>query len=340
MKDQLSGALTGIAVAAAAHWARYDDDSQRRLRNVRLDTEEALDQIRQMQSHGEQIRSRLPVLMDAQVGIALANPQPAAPAIVPSTVPMSRPDLASQMETAVSDMSWPPEPGQYDDRGLIKQTGELTSLFLALTYEEVRAFVQGLPQSRSPAPEAKIQIFYAANALVAQLVGQKLTWQQYKDAWARLFGGSGTGNATGTGQTPPTTILDPHQDPARPPIIAVLGAGIASVVPLSSQSISGYPFANRNTDAAIRLRITAGAAPVNAGANIVQMQFGTEYRYRDANGVLVPFQPTAALSSTGNRLYIENITSTGFAIFNTGLIGANASVDAYITICAGQRTES
>lgn len=339
MKDQLSGALTGIAVAAAAHWARYDDDSQRRLRNVRMDAEEALDQIRQMQSHGEQIRSRLPVLMDAQVGIALANPQPAAPAIVPSTVPMSRPDLASQMETAVSDMSWPPEPGQYDDRGLIKQTGELTSLFLALTYEEVRAFLQGLPQSRSPGPEAKTQIFYAANALIAQLVGQKLTWQQYKDVWARLFGGGSTGSATGTGQTPPTAVVDPHQDPARPPIIAVLGNGVASVVPLSSLSIAGYPFVNRNTDAAIRLRITSGGAPINAGSNIVQMQFGAEYRYRDANGTLVAFQPTAALSSTGNRLYIENITSTGFSIYNSSQLQAASVTDAYIIVCAGQRTE-
>lgn len=37
--DTLNGAMTGIAIAAAAHWARYDDDTQRRLRNVRLDTD-------------------------------------------------------------------------------------------------------------------------------------------------------------------------------------------------------------------------------------------------------------------------------------------------------------
>lgn len=268
-EDNLNGAMTGIAIAAAAHWARYDDDTQRRLRNVRLDAEEALDLIRDMQSRGEVVRSRLPTVMDAQVGISIASPQPTAASVVPSTTPLVRPDLTTQMETAVADMTWPPEPGQYDDRGLVKQAGELTSMFLSLTYEEVRAFVQGLSQSRPPSRDCKVQIYYAANALIAQLCGQKLTWQQYKDAWARVFGGA-TGIATTT---------DPHIDPARPPSVGALGAGVGTVVPLTSLpgGIPGSPYANRNTDKAMRFRITTNGA-VGAGNAIVTVSFNSEFR--------------------------------------------------------------
>ena len=77
----------------------------------------------------------------------IASPQPTAASVFPSTTPLVRSDLTTQMETAVADMTWPPEPGRYDDRGLVNQAGELTSMFLSLTYGEVRAFVQG------PVPE-------------------------------------------------------------------------------------------------------------------------------------------------------------------------------------------
>ncbi len=134
-EDNLNGAMTGIAIAAAAHWARYEDDTQRRLHNVRLDAEEALDLIRDMQNRGEVVRSRLPTVMDALVGTSIASPQPTAASVFPSTTPLVRSDLTTQMETAVADMTWPPEPGRYDDRGLVNQAGELTSMFLSLTYE-------------------------------------------------------------------------------------------------------------------------------------------------------------------------------------------------------------
>jgi hypothetical protein len=307
-EDNLNGAMTGIAIAAAAHWARYDDDTQRRLRNVRLDAEEALDLIRDMQSRGEVVRSRLPTVMDAQVGISIASPQPTAASVVPSTTPLVRPDLSTQMETAVADMTWPPEPGQYDDRGLVKQAGELTPMFLSLTYEEVRAFVQGLSQSRPPSRDCKVQIYYAANALVAQLCGQKLTWQQYKDAWARLFGGA-TGIATTT---------DPHIDPARPPSVGALGAGVGTVVPLTSLpgGIPGYPYANRNTDKAMRFRITTNGA-VGAGNAIVTVSFNSEFR--DENG---PFQPVVLVNGD-LPFYAVSVTSLSFVLKSTqGLANA------------------
>lgn len=330
-ENNLNGALTGIAIAAAAHWSRYDDDTQRRLRNVRLDAEEALDLIRDMQSRGEVIRSRLPTVMDAQVGIAIASPQPASAALVPSTTPLVRPNLTTQMETAVADMTWPPVPGQYDDRGLVKQAGELTSMFLSLTYEEIRAFVQGLAQARPPSRDCKVQIYYAANALIAQLCGQKLTWQQYKDAWARLFGG-----AAGAAST-----VDAHSDPSRPPIVVgALGANVTSVVPLSSSSIAGYPYANRNTDSAMRFRIIAGGGNVGAGTTICTIQFGSEYRIRDTTNTLISIQPVVTVNSNTNRIYADNITSTAFTIANSGQINANSTLDVFISACAGLKTES
>lgn len=331
--NTLNGTLTGVALAAAAHWARYDDGTQRSLRNVRADAEEALDRIRDLQSRGEALRSRLPVVMDAQVGIALASPQTTAAAVIPSTNPLTRPDLTTQMESAISEMSWPPEPGQYDERGLVKQAGELTAMFLAMTYEEVRAFVQGLAQARPPSADCKMQTYYAANALVAQLCAQKLTWQQYKDAWARLFGG---GAVAPTG----TTAVESHSDPNRQPLpVGTLATNVSSVVPLSSLSMNGYPYANRNTDAAMRFRINIGAGNVNAGQLITMIQFGSEYRYRDAQGVLTPTQPVVSVNSVMNRMYADNITSTSFNLYNMTTLPANSFVDVFISTCSGQRAE-
>ena len=329
--NTLNGTLTGVALAAAAHWARYDDGTQRSLRNVRADAEEALDRIRDLQSRGEALRSRLPVVMDAQVGIALASPQTTAAAVIPSTNPLTRPDLTTQMESAISEMSWPPEPGQYDERGLVKQAGELTAMFLAMTYEEVRAFVQGLAQARPPSADCKMQTYYAANALVAQLCAQKLTWQQYKDAWARLFGGGGVSG--------PVTTVEPHSNPALPPQIqGPLGSNVQSVVPLNNLNVAGA-YANPNTDKAMRFRVTAGAGNVNALSPIASVRFGSEFKYRTADGVLVPFQPVVVASSRQSSFFIDSVTSTGFTICSNQQIPTNQSQDVYIATLSGVATE-
>ena len=85
--------------------------------------------------------------MDAQVGLSIASQQQTTPSVVPSSAPSTRPDLTTSMESGVADLSWPPQPGEYTDRGLVKQAGELTASFLAMTYEEVRAFVLGLTRA-------------------------------------------------------------------------------------------------------------------------------------------------------------------------------------------------
>lgn len=333
----LNGALTGLALAAATHWARYDEGTQRRLRDIRMDAEEALDLVRELQSHADSMRSRLPTVMDAQVGLSIASPQPAAAAVVPSTAPLSRPDLASQMEVAVADMKWPPEPGVYDDRGLVREAGELTSMFLALTYEEIRAFVQGLAQSRPPSREAKLQIFYAANALVAQLGEQRLSWAQHKERWARFFGNSTQPNG------PAAPVAEPpraHQDPARPPqLVGPLGPAVASLAALSSQTVAGYPYANRNTDEAMRFRITVGGNAVAANTVLGAIQFGSEYRYRAPDGSLVPFQPVVLVSPGRGGIFADSISPRGFQLVSMTGLAANQAVDVFIATVPGHAVD-
>lgn len=319
-----NGSITGVALAAAAHWVRYDTETQRRIRNVSMNADEALDQIHDLQSHGEMVRSHLPTVMDAQVGIAIASPQPASVSVVPSTAPMSRPDLSTQAESGVAELSWPPEPGQYDARGLVKQAGELTSMFLALTFEEVRAFVQGLTQARPPSRDAKVQIFSAAHALVAQLATLRLSAAQYRVAWGRVFGDEAVAQAS-----------DPHRDPSRPPLpVGALAANVASVMPLSSASIPGFPFSNRNTDAAMRFRVMTGAAAVPVGQPIATIQFGSEYRVRiaDADSATVPTQPVVLVNSAMGRFFADNITSTGFTLVNATTLQAGTGFDVFVGV--------
>lgn len=323
MQDsKVGGALTGAVIAAAANWARYDDDTQRRLRNVRLDAEHALDVVRDMQSRGEAIRSRLPTVNDAQVGIALANSTEPAPAAVPSAGAPTRPDVFSTMESGVADMSWPPQPGQYDDRGMVRQVGELTSLFLTLTFEEVRAWIQGLAQSKQPSKDAKVQIFYAANSLISTLSSLKLTWQDYQNAWTRLFTGNGTIPTTGGGG--PNTG---HTSVTSPPTISQMDGGLASVKPLGLPELP-LGIEHQNTDAANKWRILVGGANINAETTVMIVTFGSTYT---KNGK--PYQPV--ISSSDPKFYISAITPGGFIVKNNVQLPAGASFDVFFGVSGG-----
>ncbi|MFO0576108.1 MAG: hypothetical protein U1A78_19065 [Polyangia bacterium] len=323
-KENLMGALTGAATAALASYIRNEDDLERRLRNTRDDAEEALDLIRDLQSRGEVIRSRLPAVNDAQVGISIASQQQSAPAVIPSSAPSTRPDLSSTMDGAVADLTWPPHPGVYTDRGLVQQAGELTASFLALTYEEVRAFILGLTQPRSPSRDAKVQIFNMATELSVVVSSLRLTHAQYRDAWTRLF----TGQALPVPQNPPPQqpgpVVDVHRDPNRPPVIAAFDAGVTSVTPLGKPDIPAYPYEHRNIDVSMKLRIVVGAGPgVAAGSNVVSINFGSEFRTPDNK----PVQPAVLVNDL--RFYATSITSTGFVLSNWSLL-AQGTYDVLI----------
>lgn len=308
--ENLTGALTGMALAAAVQWGRYDDDTQRRLRNVRLDQQQMDQLVRDFMSRGEVLRSRLTPVQDAQVGLALASQMTQTAQLIPSTTPLSRPDFVGTAQAAVTSMTWPPEPGQYDERGMVKQVGELTQLFLALTYEEVRAFLQGLPQKDQPTAECKRQIFFAANSLTMALCGLNLTHAEFVTAWKRLFSGASLSTA--------------HANPAlSPKVVGALGQDVASVTPLTLLS-------NPQTDRASRWRVTAGANPIAAGTPVATIQFGSEWKW--AGG---PLQPAVSINSPFNSIFANNISSSALQIYNTQIIPASGYVDFFMTATAG-----
>ncbi len=310
------GALTGALVTAAAWWARLDDDTQRRLRNVREDAQQALDLIRERESRGEAIRAKLPSVQDAQIGLAIATKETPSPQVIPSTAPLTRPDLSSQMETAAADMAWPPEPGVYDARGLVKQPGELTTLFLALTYEEVRAWIQGLIQAKSPSKEGKVQLLYAANALASTAANLKLSLDQYKAAWAKLFA------------SPSDPTSDSHDQITSPPSVQATDPGIASVRPLGSPDLPGYPYPHMNTDRCSKWRITVGPGSLDANKNVASFRFGSMFLKNNT-----AYQPAIMVSD--GRFYIANLGPDAFSLRNLVALEGNALFDIAIAVPGG-----
>jgi len=109
-------------------------------------------------------------------------------------------------------------------------------------------------------------------------------------------------------------------------------------VPLNNLNVAGA-YANPNTDRAMRFRITAGAGNVNALTPIASVRFGAEFKYRTADGTVVPIQPVVVANSRQNSFFIDNVTSTGFAICSNQQIPANQSQDVYIATLPGVATE-
>ena len=214
-------------------------------------------------------------------------------------------------------MSYPPATPSYDASGNTDRLGEMGIAFQTLTLEEFRAWAQGLAQKVPPTPDAKLQIFWAAQALSATLAGQSLSVDQYKQAWQRLFQSAG--------------ILDPHEDPALAPS-ATPAVPTTTITPLTSASIGGYPYANRNTDRAMRFRIVSTAG-WGAGDVIGTIRFGSDYRYQDGS----PYQPVVHVTSNdgptalGHTLYPKNIGYRTFDLYAALAIGANLPVDVWIS---------
>jgi hypothetical protein len=324
MSGQATAALTGAGLAALVSGVRYLDETDRRLRHQRNNIQDLESEIQTLLGRGDMIRLRLPVVQDAQVGLAMANPTNPAPVTVPGGLPITqRPELAQVAQTAVKDLQWPPKPGTYTPAGSVEQVGELTVSALADTFEENRAIKLGVVQQQSPTSDHKVQIFYAFNALIAQLGHQSLTWAQYKAAWERLFGIAGS------------PVGDPHFDPGRPPTVVPgsLGVNVTSVVPLTATSIPGYPFKNLNTDSAMRFRVTTGGNVI-AGTQLCSIRFGTEYRYQAQDGSINSFQPFVNPSPGAYGIYTLGATSQTFELYNTTIIPAG-TVDVFVSTTAG-----
>ncbi len=302
--SKINAAMFGILTAAAASWEGYDNDTQRRLRNLRNDASDALEQIRDYMSRGEQIRGRLPSVMDALLGLALANPTQTTPEILPTSTKLSRPVID---ESSVSDLSWPLKTGTYDSKGRVTELGDLSRTFLALTFQELRAFVEGAAQEKSPSQAGLTQINRAANQLISVLSTLNLTAAQYKSVWTQLFDGNSN----------PST--DPH---LGTPIIGapVVANNVASVQYLANST---------KTDRAMRIRVTAGnGGNINVNNDIVAITFASEWK--DANGT--PITPAIVCSS---GLFASASSPTGFTIQASTLINTNQFVDFSLIVAGG-----
>ena len=309
MENKTNAAMLGMLTAAVASWDSYDKDTQRRLRNLRDDATSALDQIRDYQTRGEQVRLRLPSVMDALLGIALANPTQTTPEILPTTTKLSRPVLD---EGSTLDLTWPLRTGVYDGKGRVSELGELSRTFLALTFQEVRAFIEGLAQEKTPSQAGLLQINRAAKQLIAVLSSLNLTSQQYAHIWTQLFNGS----------TNPST--DPHL--GTPTIGAPNGGNNVQSVTFFGSSVK--------TDYAMRIRITASnGGNLPAQSDVVTISFASEWK--DASGN--PMIP-AIVGSDG--LYASTSSSTGFTIQLSAQIIQNSFKDFSIIVSGGGHANS
>ena len=304
MENKTNAAMLGMLTAAVASWDSYDKDTQRRLRNLRDDTDDALSAIKAYQSRGEQIRGRLPLPMDAQLGLALVNPSTATPEIIPTTTKLTRPAFD---EESVQDLSFPPRTGTYDGSGKVSELGEMTRTFVALCLQETRAFIEGLAQEKSPSQAGLLQVNRVARSLVATVSQLNLSTAQYAAAWKTLFGGA------------TATATDPH-------------LGLPTIGPPNTagnvQSVQFFANGTK-TDRAMRIRVTAsGAGNVNATTDCVTITFASEWK--DSSG-----QPVVPAIICSSGFVATTVSSTSFVLTTSISIPNSTFSDVAIIISGG-----
>jgi hypothetical protein len=222
--DEILGAMAGALVPVAVQWSRYDDQTQQRVRNTRYDLRDLRDAWQESLGWGGAVRSRLPIVMDWDTGLAMATSQQPTAQTIP-TLPSGqlRPNLCNGAESFVSSMMWPPRPGMYDARQNVQQVGELSTTALAVTYEEVRTAIHAFVSCNGSTPAGRVQLYRSINALTDTVMSLNLTKAEFAARWAQLFG-------------VPVTTIDPHRDPSKSPTISSINAGnnVASVVFVST----------------------------------------------------------------------------------------------------------
>lgn len=324
MSDEMLGMLTGALVPVAAQWSRYDDETQRRLRNTKYDLRDLRDAFTEAQGWGGVVRARLPIVMDWATGLAIATAQQPAAQQIP-TLPslQQRPNLCQGAESFVSSMQWPPRPGVYDARQNVTQVGELSTTALAVTYEEVRAAILGFVACNGSTAAGRVQLYRAVNALTETVMALNLTKAEFSARWAQLFG-------------QPTATIDPHRDPAKSPMIGSINArnNVASVVWLGTGSNNEI---NAQTDAGHRLRITAGSGgPIANNTDICTVTFATPYRYRRPDGTTAAMVPQ--ILAAGAHFPIALGSYTGYILHTQDPVPAGTSVDISVIVEPGCAT--
>lgn len=295
--QELLGLLGGGLSAAAVHYNRTQDNLDRRIDRVDDRSRDALDLINRWLNNGATARLLLAAVQDIIAGVAMSSPAPQAPAVVPATTVVTRPDI-SGFQSATGN-NWPPIVGTYDNDNRILTVGELTKFALALTYEEVRTALLALVQNTPPSLGSKAQIFNVFNSLISSVAGRSGTLQQYRNAWDNLFSGIATAQSS-----------DPHQDPTKIPQASGLGGNVSSVVPLAN-----------STDQVARFRITADGTGISSGPNpVFTVTYATPYPVAP---IVLCQQFPAMLWVTG----LGNSTTSYTVVLQAGAISANATLD-------------
>lgn len=273
--DNLSAMLTGMATSAAAHLLRRDTDTQNRIDQQRDDIYDLTRRLRDLMSNGHLIRDSYPVVADVLSGIALARSVESTATLLPSLDQINRPALINILQSAISNFSWPPKEGEYTSNGYIQKAGELVSLGLILTYEEVRAFLHGLVLDGSPTQAQKLQVFFAAAGLVRATADRSFSQQGWRAVWDRLFG--------------------PAPHPNAPTVATLIPAAAV-------QTLAGA------RDSAMVVTLVVGAGGINAGVGIAKVTFGTKYTNVPAVIIGGPFRA----ESINNQDFVI-MTTQGFA---------------------------
>jgi hypothetical protein len=282
--------IAGAVAVALPLWVRAQDDTDRDLRNNRLDLRDLESELRACCNHGAMIRSKLAIAQDVGVGLALSNPKTTVPEILPTSTPYTRAVIG---EDTINDYKYPPRVGNYLPNGALTEAGEMTRLFLALAFQENRAWIEGFTLPGSPAPSVTAQIFSASRALSTVISGLTLSRSEWISAWKQLFE-SGL-QSIGT------------------PTIGNLNAAnnVQSVQP-----IGGATFTNR----AMRIRVTAtGSGSIGASTDVATVAFSKSY----------PAVP-AVVGSDG--LSAINVTTTGFTIQLSNAINPGLSREFSIVV--------
>lgn len=242
-EDKLGAALTGMAVSAALHMVRQGRDATDRIDRNRDDLDALRLQVRDWLANGHVLRDTMPPVADFLSGIALSREQEPAPTLLPNFTKYSRPDLVSALQVAVPDFTWPPRQGEYTENGYIKKAGELVSLGVIVTYEEIRAILHGFVLQQQPNTEQKRALFFAANTLAAALAA-RVSWThvQWRAKWEQIFGPA------------------PHVEAPKV---------TAQVQTIGSQVVVAK-------DTAMVIKLTASAV-VNAGTTVVKVTFGQKF---------------------------------------------------------------
>lgn len=322
MLDEMLGAMTGAIVPVAIQWSRYDDETQRRVRETKYDLRDLRDTFAESQGWGGMVRSRLPIVMDWDTGLAIATAQQPTAQQIP-TLPslQQRPNLCQGAESFISSMQWPPRPGVYDAKQNVKQVGELSTTALALTYEEVRAAILGFVSCNGSTAAGRVQLYRAINALNDAAQAQNLSKAEYAARWAQLFG-------------VPTPTIDPHRDPSKSPTISNVQnvTGVTFIPTGSTNEI------NPQTDNAHRLFVqNGGIAAVSAHSPICKIAFATPYNYRRPDGTIAAMVPVIQPHGSRSDFYAVG-TSTGYDLYNSTAIPAGETTSVLVIVEPGVTT--